>query len=209
MILIFNNENVLVTHNDDVNIDFQKAYGQDIELVFLPNSTQVSKSILIERDLNTQQVPEVPMNYDEFQTLPTVSEFSMPQFQDVSLTRTEIKENVKANSVFKDLIQNKLTELVCKGLDGYKYSEFLKECILESNISVNVLDNALQCKLVNTKRDLAYEHITKYYPLWKQNNVILSGTEQEKIQMTTFIEAVRAWSNDTNSTNEQLNTIQP
>ncbi len=40
----------------------------------------------------------------------------------------------------------------------------------------------------------AGQHIEKYYPLWKQSNITqVGGTELAK--MTTFINAVRAWSN--------------
>ena len=206
MIVIFNAEDVVVTHDDSINIDFKQAYGQNVEVVNIPSSITLNKNTFIEPVV---QEIAIPQNYDEFETPIHFQSFQSPEVVDTSLTRTEIKEQVKADNVFKNLIQNKLTELVCKGLQGYKYSEFLKECILESNISVNELDNALVCKLVNEKRDRAYEYITLHYPLWKQLNITNSGTEIEKEQMVVFIQAVRDWSNDNDSTEEQLMLIQP
>ena len=43
--------------------------------------------------------------------------------------------------------------------------------------------------------EFAQEHIFKYYPLWKQSNISREGTEEQKSTMSTFINAVRAWSN--------------
>jgi hypothetical protein len=40
----------------------------------------------------------------------------------------------------------------------------------------------------------AGQHIEKYYPIWKQSNVIQAGGA-ELVTMTDFITAVRAWSN--------------
>jgi hypothetical protein len=42
---------------------------------------------------------------------------------------------------------------------------------------------------------IAGEYIRQYYPEYKQLNIIRSGTEQEQVKMTAFIDAVRAWSN--------------
>jgi hypothetical protein len=43
--------------------------------------------------------------------------------------------------------------------------------------------------------NFAQEHIYKYYPSWKQSNVLREGNEQELLKMSNFINAVRAWSN--------------
>ena len=40
----------------------------------------------------------------------------------------------------------------------------------------------------------AGQHIEKYYPIWKQNNITREGGAAATT-MTTFIDAVRAWSN--------------
>lgn len=40
----------------------------------------------------------------------------------------------------------------------------------------------------------AGQHIEKYYPLWKQSNITQAGGA-ELTKMKTFIDAVRAWSN--------------
>ena len=44
-------------------------------------------------------------------------------------------------------------------------------------------------------RHIAGEHIRRYYPEFKQLNIMRSGTAAEQEKMTTFIDAVRAWSN--------------
>jgi len=44
----------------------------------------------------------------------------------------------------------------------------------------------------------AQEQIFKFYPLWKQQNISLEGNEVKLARMTTFINAVRAWSNSEN-----------
>lgn len=41
----------------------------------------------------------------------------------------------------------------------------------------------------------AQEYIYKYYPSWKQSNILREGTEQDILKMSTFINAVRDWSN--------------
>ena len=41
---------------------------------------------------------------------------------------------------------------------------------------------------------LAGQHIVKFYPIWKQSNILIAGGPQLTI-MTAFIDAVRAWSN--------------
>lgn len=45
---------------------------------------------------------------------------------------------------------------------------------------------------------IAGEHIRKYYPEYKQLNILRSGTETEQQTMNTFIDAVRAWANSAN-----------
>lgn len=44
----------------------------------------------------------------------------------------------------------------------------------------------------------AQEHIYKYYPNWKQSNILREGTEVDILKMSTFINAVRDWSNQEN-----------
>ena len=46
------------------------------------------------------------------------------------------------------------------------------------------------------RRDLAQRHIFKYYPDWKQLDVLRRGTDAEKAKMDAFIDACRDWSND-------------
>ena len=42
---------------------------------------------------------------------------------------------------------------------------------------------------------IAGEYIRKYYPEYKQLNILRTGTAEEQEKMTAFIDAVRAWSN--------------
>ena len=44
----------------------------------------------------------------------------------------------------------------------------------------------------------AQDHIYNYYPVWKQSNILREGSEIEILKMSTFIDAVRAWSNQEN-----------
>lgn len=47
----------------------------------------------------------------------------------------------------------------------------------------------------------ATTHIYKYYPIWKQSNIISFGTDSEKTKMSVFIQTVISW---TDSQNPQL-----
>ena len=60
------------------------------------------------------------------------------------------------------------------------------------------------------RRDLAQRQIFKYYPDWKQLDVLRRGTDAEKAKMDTFIDACRDWSND-NSNNDPfgLDSVEP
>lgn len=44
----------------------------------------------------------------------------------------------------------------------------------------------------------AQDYIFKYYPSWKQSNILRENNPQEVTKMGNFIDAVRAWSNNTN-----------
>lgn len=60
------------------------------------------------------------------------------------------------------------------------------------------------------RRALAQQQIFKYYPDWKQLDVMRRGTAAEKSKMDTFIDACRDWSND-NSNNDPfgLDVVEP
>ena len=47
-------------------------------------------------------------------------------------------------------------------------------------------------------RDLCSAYIERTYPVYMQLNILRSGTKDEKAKMDAFIDACRAWSNDTN-----------
>ena len=49
------------------------------------------------------------------------------------------------------------------------------------------------------RRAIAGRQITKYYPAWKQLNILRTGTIEEQTTMSTFIDACRAWSNDSSN----------
>lgn len=57
----------------------------------------------------------------------------------------------------------------------------------------------------------AQEHIYKYYPSWKQSNILREGNEVDILKMSTFINTVRDWSNQENPDpwNESLTSIIP
>lgn len=61
----------------------------------------------------------------------------------------------------------------------------------------------------NEARRLCAEHITVHYPEWKQLNLLRAGTKAQKDQMTTFIDACRAWSNAEKPSLADLAAIQP
>jgi hypothetical protein len=46
--------------------------------------------------------------------------------------------------------------------------------------------------------EFAQEHIFKYYPSWKQSNILRENDPQEVTKMGIFIDAVRDWSNQAN-----------
>ena len=57
----------------------------------------------------------------------------------------------------------------------------------------------------------AQDYIHKYYPQWKQSNIIREGSVEDIAKMGEFINAVRAWSNQTNPDpwNNSLQSIVP
>ena len=46
--------------------------------------------------------------------------------------------------------------------------------------------------------EFAQNHIYKYYPTWKQSNILRENNSEEVTKMGSFIDAVRAWSNQPN-----------
>jgi hypothetical protein len=46
------------------------------------------------------------------------------------------------------------------------------------------------------RRAIASRQILKFYPEWKQLNILRTGSTEEQNIMATFIDACRAWSND-------------
>lgn len=50
------------------------------------------------------------------------------------------------------------------------------------------------------RRDLAHKQIVKYYPEWKQMNILRSNVQTDIEKMGVFIDACREWSNDSSNT---------
>lgn len=57
--------------------------------------------------------------------------------------------------------------------------------------------------------EFAFDQITKFYPLWKQNNILNSGDQQKIDEMYEFIDRVREWSNQPNPVREEVSNITP
>ena len=59
--------------------------------------------------------------------------------------------------------------------------------------------------------EFAQEHIYKYYPSWKQSNILRENDPQEVTKMGNFIDSVRTWSNGQNPDpwDGSLDLIQP
>lgn len=58
-------------------------------------------------------------------------------------------------------------------------------------------------------RHLCADHIAKFYPMWKQINVVRSGNAAEIQKMGAFIDACRNWSNQSDPKLEDLTQIAP
>ena len=70
-------------------------------------------------------------------------------------------------------------------------------------------DKGLESPAVVRARDLCAQHIAKFYPEWKQLNLLRTGTKAQKDQMSAFIDACRAWSNAEKPNPADLAAIQP
>jgi hypothetical protein len=92
----------------------------------------------------------------------------------------------------------------------YQYSDFktkeqfdLRRNVYQQNTETGEYELVGQdnCSVEWELDDIRYisgEYIRRYYPEYKQLNIIRTGTEQEQTKMTTFIDAVREWSNGEN-----------
>lgn len=97
--------------------------------------------------------------------------------------------------------------------------EFILELPVEIFISqggeehYSVLYKEENLSEIHSRRTLRYEfnkeeissfatnHIYNYYPIWKQQNIISFGSDEEKQKMNQFIQLVISW---TDSSNPQL-----
>jgi hypothetical protein len=73
-------------------------------------------------------------------------------------------------------------------------------------------DEELYAEWENSEiNEFAQEHIFKYYPSWKQSNILREGDQTEITKMGTFIDSVRSWSNGENPDpwDGTLDLIQP
>ena len=56
---------------------------------------------------------------------------------------------------------------------------------------------------------IAQEQIVKYYPIWKQNNLIMEGDQAKLDAMNEFIQRVRDWANGEDPDPDIIDTIVP
>jgi hypothetical protein len=70
-------------------------------------------------------------------------------------------------------------------------------------------DRGLELPATVRARELCAQHIAKFYPDWKQLNILRVGTKVQKDQMTAFIDACRDWSNAEKPNPADLATIAP
>lgn len=92
----------------------------------------------------------------------------------------------------------------------YQYQQFktkdqfeLSKNVYELNKETNeyLLVGKDNCTVEWELSDINYiagEYIKKYYPEYKQLNIIRTGSDSEKLTMNTFIDTVRAWANSSN-----------
>tara|TARA_Y100000385_G_C12627314_1_gene439675 strand:+ start:155 stop:520 length:366 start_codon:yes stop_codon:yes gene_type:complete len=107
----------------------------------------------------------------------------------------------------------------------------IEKSTIKSNSDLDVYKNVYDMtqdppELIHTKTDedvyiewsseeinnFAQNQIYKFYPSWKQSNILREGTAEQKNKMGIFIDAVRNWSNQDPSPNpfdESLELITP
>lgn len=111
------------------------------------------------------------------------------------------EEWVGSPAYYTQAIDDGIKTAFIKNEETEEYTEVSR--VEDGHIFVYKLDD-------QDRRVLAQQRIFKYYPDWKQLDVMRRGTSVEKSKMDIFIDACRDWSND-NSNNDPfgLETVEP
>jgi hypothetical protein len=104
-------------------------------------------------------------------------------------------------SNYSQSVDNTIKTAFVKNEETGEYTESSR--IADGHIFVYELDD-------DDRRSLAQRQIFKYYPDWRQLDVMRRGTEAEKATMDTFIDACRDWSNDSSNNDPfGLDSVEP
>lgn len=80
---------------------------------------------------------------------------------------------------------------------------------VQDDIGLIVTEKGLERPAVVWARDTCAAYIHRHYPVHVQLNVLRTGSEDERKQMSAFIDACRAWSNQVSGTRAELEKIRP
>ncbi|MGR2660307.1 hypothetical protein ACUXVY_01745 [Chromobacterium haemolyticum] len=80
---------------------------------------------------------------------------------------------------------------------------------VQDDIGLIVTEKGLERPAVVWARDTCAAYIHRYYPVHVQLNVLRTGSEDERKKMSAFIDACRAWSNQSSATSAELEKIKP
>lgn len=104
------------------------------------------------------------------------------------------------------------------GIHSHQTGSPNKQVEIDDSISVDLGDSWVNGNVqqmdrtldpVSIRQKLAADNIAKYYPIWKQLNVIRENNSEEVIKMGNFIDACRMWSNDLLRPMEEIESIKP
>lgn len=130
----------------------------------------------------------------------TVKEFKSlggkEAFECISKTAIKIERAHIHAKKSKDTTPDALLDKVSDVDDEYPYDENYRKLMIYEYEKDEI-------------NQFAFEQITKYYPLWKQNNILNSGDQSQINFMYNFINRVRDWSNGENPNPDDLEFIVP
>lgn len=103
------------------------------------------------------------------------------------------------------------------GIHNYQCQSELKWIKYEGDAEVSPGDTYKNGKIISSKVEPAVEdiksaatgYIVKFYPTWKQLNVLREGDKQDIEKMSRFIDSVRAWTRKPKAKIEDLEKILP
>lgn len=99
-------------------------------------------------------------------------------------------------------------QLTIKHADG-SVTLNIDEASARERFPTDEVDAAITEARTEQARLLATQKINDAYPLWKQMNILMAGSDSERQQMTAFISAVRTWSNQAEPNLAELEAITP